>query len=157
MVPREPGASFPFGTLVVNVIGRCGARLAGRPRLRPGIALLLAGTASLGSYTTFSTWMLETQRLVEEGELVCRRATCWSASAVGLGAAALGRLHRRPPVNEDCLKLTTYFGERQRTEDDFVADALLDLYGRQEVEISVLLRGAEGFGLKHHLRAPTGC
>ena len=55
-------------------------------------------------------------------------------------------------MNHDCLKLTTYFGERHRTEDRFVADALLDLYGRKEVEVSVMLRGAEGFGLKHHLR-----
>jgi PII-like signaling protein len=55
-------------------------------------------------------------------------------------------------VNNDCLKLTTYFGERHRTDDQFVADALLDLYGRKEIEVSVILRGAEGFGLKHHLR-----
>jgi PII-like signaling protein len=56
-------------------------------------------------------------------------------------------------VNADCLKLTTYFGERHRTENRFVADALLDLYGRNEVEVSIMLRGAEGFGLKHHLRS----
>ncbi len=56
-------------------------------------------------------------------------------------------------MNNDCLKLTTYFGERHRTEDQFVADALLDLYGRKEVEVSVMLRGAEGFGLKHRLRS----
>ena len=55
-------------------------------------------------------------------------------------------------MNNDCLKLTTYFGERHRTEEQFVADALLDLYGRKEVEVSLMLRGAEGFGLKHHLR-----
>lgn len=55
-------------------------------------------------------------------------------------------------MNDDCLKLTTYFGERHRTEDQFVADALLDLYGRHEVHSSIMLRGAEGFGLKHHLR-----
>jgi len=55
-------------------------------------------------------------------------------------------------LNSDCLKLTTYFGERHRTEHEFVADALLDLYGRRQVEVSVMLRGAEGFGLKHHLR-----
>jgi len=55
-------------------------------------------------------------------------------------------------VNSDCLKLTTYFGERHRTDEQFVADALLDLYGRAEVEVSVMLRGAEGFGLKHRLR-----
>ena len=56
-------------------------------------------------------------------------------------------------MNEDCLKLTTYFGERHRTEDQFVADALLDLYGRREVEVSVMLRGAEGFGHRHHRRS----
>jgi PII-like signaling protein len=55
-------------------------------------------------------------------------------------------------VNSDCLKLTTYFGERHRTEHQFVADALLDLYGRKEVEVSVMLRGAEGFGLRHRRR-----
>ncbi len=55
-------------------------------------------------------------------------------------------------MNEDCLKLTTYFGERQRTDRGFLADTLLGLCGRREVATSVLLRGAEGFGRKHHLR-----
>jgi PII-like signaling protein len=55
-------------------------------------------------------------------------------------------------VNDDCLKLTTYFGERDRTADRFLADALLDVYERHELEISLLLRGAAGFGLKHHFR-----
>jgi PII-like signaling protein len=55
-------------------------------------------------------------------------------------------------VNDDCLKLTIYGGERHRSGDAFAADALLDLYGRHEVAASVLLRGAQGFGLKHHLR-----
>jgi PII-like signaling protein len=55
-------------------------------------------------------------------------------------------------VSADSLKLTSYFGERQRSEDGFVADALLALYGRHEIAASILLRGTEGFGLKHHLR-----
>jgi PII-like signaling protein len=55
-------------------------------------------------------------------------------------------------VNEDCLKLTTYFGERQRTNGEFSADALLDLYERREVATSVLLRAAEGFGARQRLR-----
>jgi PII-like signaling protein len=58
-------------------------------------------------------------------------------------------------VITDGLKLTSYFGERQRiggTRGQFVADALLGLYGRHEVATSILLRGAEGFGLKHRLR-----
>ena len=50
-------------------------------------------------------------------------------------------------MNDDCLKLTTYFGERDRTGDRFLADALLDIYGQHEVEVSLLLRGAAGFGV----------
>jgi PII-like signaling protein len=56
-------------------------------------------------------------------------------------------------VNEDGLKLTSYFGERQRTADNgFAADALLDLYGRRGIATSILLRGAEGFGAGQRLR-----
>jgi PII-like signaling protein len=54
-------------------------------------------------------------------------------------------------VNEDCLKLTTYFGERDRAGGAFLADALLDAYERHALQASLLLRGAEGFGIKHHL------
>jgi PII-like signaling protein len=52
----------------------------------------------------------------------------------------------------DCLKLTSYFGERHRAGGVFTADALLDLYGRREVAAAVLLRGTEGYGLRQHLR-----
>jgi PII-like signaling protein len=55
-------------------------------------------------------------------------------------------------VNQDGLKLTTYFGERDRVEHGLLADALMEVYGRHELHTSVLLRGAEGFGLEHHLR-----
>ena len=50
------------------------------------------------------------------------------------------------------LKLTSYFGERHRSGGQFVADALLELYGRHEIAASILLRDTQGFGLKHHLR-----
>jgi PII-like signaling protein len=55
-------------------------------------------------------------------------------------------------VNEDCLKLTTYFGERDRVRDRFLADALIDIYERNAIQTSVLLRGIEGFGAKHRLQ-----
>jgi PII-like signaling protein len=55
-------------------------------------------------------------------------------------------------VTEDYLKLTTYFGERDRTPDGLLADELLDIYGRHRLAASVLLRGTEGFGRLHHLR-----
>jgi PII-like signaling protein len=53
----------------------------------------------------------------------------------------------------DYLKLTTYFGERLRSEDRFLADALLDLYGRSAVATSVMLRGIASFGPHHQLRS----
>ena len=55
-------------------------------------------------------------------------------------------------MNVDGLKLTSYFGERKRSGRRFLADALMDVYGRQQLTTSIMLRGAEGFGLKHHLR-----
>ena len=60
--------------------------------------------------------------------------------------------------NEDCLKLTTYFGERDRVDTPsgarrgrLLADELLDIYGGHELQSSILLRGSEGFGRLHHL------
>ncbi len=82
---------FPLGTLVVNVSG---AVILG---LITGLALgheeaLLAGTAAVGSYTTFSTWMLETQRLTEERQHRQAAVNVIASLAAGLAAAALGRL-----------------------------------------------------------------
>ena len=54
-------------------------------------------------------------------------------------------------MEEDCLKLTTYFGERDRTQDGLLADELLDIYGGHRLQASILLRGVEGFGRLHHL------
>ncbi len=53
---------------------------------------------------------------------------------------------------DDCLKLTTYFGERDRAGDAFLGDALVDLYERRAFEAGVVLRGVEGFGIKHQLQ-----
>jgi CrcB protein len=89
-VSERTGDGFPWGTLAVNVSG---AFLLGvlTGNGVGGDALLLAGTGLLGSYTTFSTWMLESHRLGEDGE----PARMWLNLAVsvlaGLAAAALGR------------------------------------------------------------------
>jgi len=82
---------FPVGTLAVNVSG---AIILG---LITGLALghdqaLLAGTAAVGSYTTFSTWMLETQRLTEERRHTTAVLNVLISLTLGIAAAALGRL-----------------------------------------------------------------
>jgi PII-like signaling protein len=56
-----------------------------------------------------------------------------------------------PVIEHDALKLTVYFGERDRAEDRFLADALVDLFERHAFRTSILLRGSEGFGIKHQL------
>jgi PII-like signaling protein len=55
-------------------------------------------------------------------------------------------------VIQDCLKLTTYFAERDRARGRFLADALLDLYAEHDVLASVVLRGVEGFGSRQVLQ-----
>jgi len=56
-------------------------------------------------------------------------------------------------VNEAALKLTTYFGERDRTPRGLLADELLRIYGERRIQASLLLRGSEGFGAAHRLRS----
>ena len=55
-------------------------------------------------------------------------------------------------MNEDCLKLTAYLGERDRVGGGYLADAFTEIYARHELQTSLLLRGAAGFGARHQLR-----
>jgi PII-like signaling protein len=52
----------------------------------------------------------------------------------------------------DGLKLSVYLGERDRVGRGLLADALLAIYERGGVRGAVLLRGSEGFGVKHLLQ-----
>ena len=51
-----------------------------------------AGTAAVGSYTTFSTWILESQRLTEERQHLKALLNIVVSLVLGVGAAELGRL-----------------------------------------------------------------
>lgn len=55
-------------------------------------------------------------------------------------------------MNRDCLKLTAYLGERDRADGGYLADAFTEIYARNELRTSLLLRGTAGFGAKHQLR-----
>ena len=56
-------------------------------------------------------------------------------------------------MSQELRKLTTYFGERDRSDGELLADELFGLYGREQVRVSAMLRGIEGFG--HHHSAHT--
>jgi CrcB protein len=89
-VASRAGRDFPYGTLAVNITGAVLLGLMVGLALR-GDAAVLIGTAAIGSYTTFSTWMLETQRLVEEGEVAHAFANAGVSLVLGIAAVALGR------------------------------------------------------------------
>jgi CrcB protein len=82
--------TFPLGTLAVNLSGAFLLGLLADVALT-GDALVLAGGATIGSYTTFSTWMLETHSLAMDGRRAAAFANVLVSLAVGLGAVALGR------------------------------------------------------------------
>jgi CrcB protein len=89
-VRARAGGAFPSGILAVNVSG---ALLLG---LLSGLALgddtyLVLGTALVGSYTTFSTWMLDTVAAASRGLLALAALNVGLSLALGLAAAALGR------------------------------------------------------------------
>ena len=84
------GRSFPWGTLAVNltgafVLGALVGANVGADTLR------LVGTGLLGSFTTFSTWALESHRLGEDGQLRLGVANFIVSLALGISAAWLGR------------------------------------------------------------------
>jgi fluoride exporter len=89
-VARRAARSFPFGTLAVNVSGAALLGLLGGLALSRHVALV-ADTAFVGSYTTFSTWMLETQRLGEERQIRGAVANIGVSIVLGLAAALCGQ------------------------------------------------------------------
>ena len=90
LIGAAVGREQPVGTLVVNVSGALLLGFLTGVALR-GDALVLAGSAGLGAYTTFSTWMLETQRLDEDGEPRSAAANILVSVVLGIAAIALGR------------------------------------------------------------------
>ncbi|MEX0985564.1 MAG: fluoride efflux transporter CrcB, partial [Actinomycetota bacterium] len=89
---RFPG--FPWGTLVVNVagsflLGIVFALLAERSAASPGLRVIVA-TGFLGAFTTFSTFSLDTVRLVQDGSIGPAAGNVAAGLALGLLGVWLG-------------------------------------------------------------------
>jgi fluoride exporter len=91
LVSARGGSELPLATLVVNASGSLLLGLLAGVALS-GDALVLAGGATLGSYTTFSTWMLETELLAFNGRRTAAALNVGVSLALGIGAVALGRV-----------------------------------------------------------------
>jgi len=86
--------SFPWGTLVVNVsgsflLGVLFAALIERAAASPTMRIALT-TGLMGAYTTFSTFSLETFRLIEDGATGPALANIGLSLVLGLVAVWLG-------------------------------------------------------------------
>lgn len=88
-VARRVAGDFPWGTWSVNAVGALLAGVvAGAGTI--GSARTLIAVGALGSFTTFSTWMLESQRLAEERRSGLALVNLAGGLASGLVAAAAG-------------------------------------------------------------------
>lgn len=93
-VAERAGGGFPWGTLVVNlsgsfVLGLLIALSAERANLPAEIrGPVMIGF--IGAYTTFSTWMLESWRLIEIGSYLPALANLGGSMVVGLLAVVAG-------------------------------------------------------------------
>ena len=84
-----PGPRLAAGTFVVNLSGAFMLGLVNGLGIS-GEAATLIGTASLGAYTTFSTWMLQTLSLRADGFRRAAAANVALSLLLGFGALAGG-------------------------------------------------------------------
>jgi fluoride exporter len=89
-VAERVGRAFPFGTLVVNLSGAFALGVTVGAAVHDD-AYRVAATGFLGAYTTFSTWMYESHRLGEDGELGLAGANFIVSLFLGVIVAWAGR------------------------------------------------------------------
>jgi CrcB protein len=89
LIAERAGQDFPYGTFTINISGALVLGLLTGSAIE-GNWFLIAGTATIGSYTTFSTWMFETHRLAEDREMPRALVNLGVSLLVGFGAALLG-------------------------------------------------------------------
>jgi CrcB protein len=90
VVATRAVSEFPLGTFVVNLSGAFALGVVAGATLDDDAYRLLA-TGLLGGYTTFSTWMFESQRLGEDGELRLGVVNLVGSLVLGVIAVWLGR------------------------------------------------------------------
>jgi len=95
-IAERTGATFPFGTLVVNlsgafVLGFLFALTVERGVL-PSVIRPPALIGFIGAYTTFSTLALESWRLIEDGSYALGLANLFGSMALGVVVVVVGLL-----------------------------------------------------------------
>jgi len=98
-VARSNDGAFPIGTLIINVTGSFvlgllfvlfTERFTTAPTLRAALTI-----GFLGAYTTFSTFSLETLRLIQDGAVGLAALNVAASVGAGLSAVWLGTVIAR--------------------------------------------------------------
>lgn len=95
LISSRSDAAFPWGTFVVNISGALAlgflfaTLIEGRVIVAPWLRTA-ATVGLLGAYTTFSTFTLETFRLVEDGSFALAGANAVGSLVVGFVALYIG-------------------------------------------------------------------
>jgi fluoride exporter len=85
----ERGGHFPLGILAVNIAGTLALGLVAGAAL-DGEAFAIVAGGGIGSFTTFSTWMLDSHRLVGAGHAHLVWLNLGLSLIAGFAAIALG-------------------------------------------------------------------
>lgn len=80
---------FPLGVLAINLAGTLALGLVAGAALS-GEALVVVAGGALGSFTTFSTWMLDSHRLAEAGHTDLVWLNLGLSLLAGFAAVVLG-------------------------------------------------------------------
>ncbi len=88
-VATRVDGDFPIGTLAVNLSGAVVLGVIAGAALS-GTAYTIVAGGGVGTYTTFSTWMLESHRAGEDGDAHVLWANIGGSLVAGLAAVALG-------------------------------------------------------------------
>jgi CrcB protein len=80
---------FPLGILAVNLAGTLALGLVAGAALS-GEALVIVAGGGIGSFTTFSTWMLDSHRLADAGHAHLVWLNIGLSLIAGFAAVALG-------------------------------------------------------------------
>jgi CrcB protein len=88
-VSARARGSFPFGILTVNLAGSLALGLVAGAALH-GEALAIVAGGGIGSFTTFSTWILDSHRLAGAGLARVAWLNIALSIVAGFAAVALG-------------------------------------------------------------------
>jgi fluoride exporter len=88
-VERCSSSRFPLGTLSVNLSGATSLGFLHGLGVSSTLALVV-GTAGIGTYTTFSTLIFETERLLEDNDRLLAATNILGSMILGLNAAIIG-------------------------------------------------------------------